>query len=290
MKRRFLFSRKSYHGKVRHHQPDDDNINSSLSGSQKSKNLKVLDNPLRHSANFEFTKDTIDSQLVAYHQSDTLAAEQYRKLYIEIVRANSEHQTRILLISSALEGEGKTTTAANLAITMAAGSNERDVLLIETDMRKPRLQTLFNAHPKAYFADFLLNGVDDSQIYCPTPISGLTAVYAGNRVKNPTALFTSEKIDHFFNTLRSQTKYRYIIIDSSPILLTPETSALVQHVDAVILVVKSRSTSGKAITQAIETIGADKVFGCILNNVKTSDNNDYQYYYQSSYSQTYESS
>src|SRR5262249_44454765 len=97
----------------------------------------------------------LDERLVALHQTNTLATELYRKLYIEIVRAGSVRELRTLLISSALMEEGKTTTALNLALTIAASGGERGVVLVETDFRKPSVHKWLGTYSECGLADYL---------------------------------------------------------------------------------------------------------------------------------------
>jgi non-specific protein-tyrosine kinase len=228
----------------------------------------------------------IDERLVAFHNINTSAAEQYRGLYAEILRAEDVRELRTLLISSAIAGEGKTTVTLNLAVTIASSVSERRVLLVETDLRKPRVQTLLGTHPVCGLTDYLLGDVEYSQIFTTTEIPGLTVVHAGRRVKNPMALLSSERLGMFFKKVKSQDQYKYIIVDSSPILLASETSALMKYMDTTILVVHSRKTSRDMVSHAIEILGEKNIIGCVFNAITSSDFSYYHQYYSSDYYDT----
>jgi protein-tyrosine kinase len=224
-----------------------------------------------------------DAYLVALHSANTAAAEQYRKLYSEIVRAGRVRKLRTLLVASALAGEGKTLTAVNLALTIAVSSNEQGALLVETDFRKPRIQKLLNTQPECGLTDYLLGDVDGAQIIHPTPIPGLAVVYAGRHINDLGRLLNSEKIATFFDRVVSQGCYSHIILDSSPVLLTSEPIALIPHVDAAIFVVHAGKTPREVVNQAIEILGQENIFGCVFNGMTSSDSYYSRYYYSSDY-------
>jgi capsular exopolysaccharide synthesis family protein len=228
---------------------------------------------------------SVDERLVALHNANAPVSEQYRKLFIEIVRAGHVRELRTLLISSALAEEGKTTTALNLAITMTAGG-EQEVLLVETDFRNPSIHKMLGVRPACGLTDYLLGDVAYDQPFTKTQIPGLTVVHAGRSVENLTALLGSAKLEQFFQRVKSQHHYTYIILDSSPILLTFEPSALVQYADTAILVVHAQKTPRDVVSKAIEVLGVENILGCVFNGLTASDSYYYRYYYRSDYYHT----
>ena len=218
----------------------------------------------------------LDQRLVTTHHPISALAEQYRKLYIEIVRAGRVRELRTLLVSSALPGEGKTSSAVNLALTMAASGGPQNVLLVDADFRKPSVHKLLGTSPEYGLVDYLLGDFPYTQLFAPTQVPGLTVVYAGRQVENPTALLSSEKMGQFFKDVKDQEQYSYIILDTSPVLVTSEPAALAQYVDASILVVRAGSTPRDMVTQAVGLLGHENILGCVLNGVTSSA---YQYYH-----------
>lgn len=235
------------------------------------------------SARDQKVQGPVDERLVALHTPQTSAAEQYRKLYAEIIRVGRTRALRTILISSSLAGEGKTTSALNLAATIVASVGEHGVLIVDTDLRKPSVHTYLGARPECGLADYLRGDVEYSQIFAKTSIPSLTAVYAGSKTHNPFELLTSEKMQQFFEQLKSETAYPYIILDSSPVLLTSEPRALVQHVDTTLLVVRAKKTPKDLITQAIEALGEGNILGLVFNGVSHTDFHYYGYYHGAAY-------
>jgi protein-tyrosine kinase len=225
----------------------------------------------------------IDERVMAFPQFASGAAEQYRKLYIEIVQARRLRELQTLLITSAVAGEGKSLSALNLAITCATTGDQHGVLLIDTDLRRPSIHNYLSIHPKYGLADYLLGDVEYSQICFQTQIPGLTVISAGRMVSNPTALLASKRIGQLIREVKSQQQYSDIILDSSPVLLTSESKSLLQYVDTTILIVRAKKTPTEVVLQAIKMLGEENILGCVLNGVTASDFFYYDYYHNTNY-------
>jgi capsular exopolysaccharide synthesis family protein len=225
----------------------------------------------------------INERVVAFHKFDTVEAEQYRKLYVEIVHARRTREIQTLLLTSALAGEGKSISALNLAITSAAAGDQHGVLLVDTDLRKPSIHTYLGIRTRCGLSDYLLGDTEYSQIFFKTQIPGLTIIPAGRRVSNPTTLLASTRMGQLFRDIKSQKQYSSIILDSSPVLLTSEPKILLQYVDTTILVVRAQKTPAEIIAQTIKILGEENILGCVLNGVTFSDFSLYNYYYNESY-------
>jgi len=225
----------------------------------------------------------INERVVAFHKFDTVAAEQYRKLYIEVVQARRTRELQTLLVTSALAGEGKSISALNLAIVSAATGGQDGVLLIDTDFRKPSIHKYLDIYPTWGLADYLLGEVEYSQIFFKTQIPGLTIISAGRRVSNPTGLLASTRMEQFARDVRSQKQYSYIILDSSPVLLTSDSKSLLRHIDTTIFVVRAKKTPAAVVSQAIKILGKENILGCVLNGVTSADFSSYHYYYSQDY-------
>ena len=239
---------------------------------RRPENLKAVDDNRR-----------INERVVAFHKFDTVAAEQYRKLYIEIAQARRTRELKTLLMTSALAGEGKSISALNLAITGAAHEGSQGILLIDTDLRKPSIHTYLGIHPKCGLTDYLLGDVECSHIFCKTQIPGLTIIAAGRRGSNPTTLLASTRMEQLFRDIKSQKQYSSIILDSSPALLTSETKGLLQYVDTAILVVRAKKTPAEVVSQTIKILGEENILGCVLNGITSSDFPLFNYYYNKDY-------
>jgi capsular exopolysaccharide synthesis family protein len=225
----------------------------------------------------------IHERAVALHQFDTTAAEQYRKLYVEIAQARRTRALQTFLITSALAGEGKSLSALNLAITSAASEDQQGVLLVDTDLRQPSIHQYLGLHPTCGLANYLLGEVESTHIFVETPIPGLTMIAAGSRVSNPTGLLVSPRMEQLFRDIKTQKQYSSIILDSSPVLLAAESKGLLQYADTAILVVHAQQTPREIVLQAIKTLGEENILGCLLNGVIASDLLYSNYYVSSDY-------
>jgi receptor protein-tyrosine kinase/non-specific protein-tyrosine kinase len=174
-------------------------------------------------------------------------------------------------MTSALAEEGKSLSALNLAITSAAAGDQDQVLLIDADLRQPSIHQYLGVHPTYGLADYLRGDVESARIFVRTPIPGLTIIAAGSRVRHPTGLLTSPRMEQLFRDVKAQKQYSSIILDSSPVLLTAESKGLLQYADTAILVVHASKTPREMVLQAIKTLGEENVLGCVLNSLTSID-------------------
>lgn len=211
----------------------------------------------------------IDERLVAVQQVKSLAAEQYRKLYVSIIRADQTCGLKTLMITSSVAEEGKTLTALNLAVTMTASGD--NILLVETDFHRPRVGRYLDLPSEAGLSDYLSDQSGLHRICQLSPLAGLVVVQAGQTCHNPVGLLSSQKMDQFLQQVKADKQYRYIVLDAPPILLSAETHAMADYVDASILVVRAHKTPQVQVSQAIETLGEKRLLGCILNGMRERD-------------------
>jgi receptor protein-tyrosine kinase len=218
----------------------------------------------------------LDERLVAVHEVKSLAAEQFRKLYVSIIRAGQTRDLQTLMITSSMAEEGKTLTALNLAITMTASGD--DILFVETDFHCPRVGTYLDLPSQEGLSDYLSDQTSISQICHLTFLPGLIVVQAGQSCQNPIGLLSSEKMAKFLQQVKASQQYRYIVLDTPPILLSSETHAMADYVDASILVVRADITPQEQVSRAIETIGEQRILGCVLNGARECELDSYGQY------------
>lgn len=218
----------------------------------------------------------LDQRLVAVHQAKSLAAEQYRKLYVSIIRAGQTHELQTLMITSSLAEEGKTLTALNLAITMIASGD--NILLVETDFHRPRVGTYLDLPSKVGLSDYLSDQSSLGEICQLGSLPRLVVVQAGQTCHNPVGLLSSQKMAQFLQQVKAEKQYRYIVLDAPPILLSSETHTMADYVDASILVVRAHKTPQEQVSQAIEILGEKRFLGCVLNGIRDRDMDSYGLY------------
>ena len=173
---------------------------------------------------------------------------------------------RVLMITSAVPGEGKTTVAANLGIAFAeAGAR---TLVIDTDMRRGRLHRLFGYRPSPGLGDVLAGAVSSGKAIRPTPRENLYVMNAGQAPGPEIELLASEAFAKMIAQLRESLDV--LILDAPPVLGLPETAQIAPHTDAALLVISGAETSPKAAGAAVELLRANgvKVRGLIVNRTQ----------------------
>jgi succinoglycan biosynthesis transport protein ExoP len=186
---------------------------------------------------------------------------------------------RVILITSAEPKEGKTFISSNLALTEV--SKGKRTLLIDTDIHRPSIHGTFNVPISPGLADLLVEtGPPDFDIF-PKPSANLTILPSGQG--NTDDLVAILENSRFVEILRAALRqFDYVIIDSGPILVTPETVSIAQNTDGVILVVRSEFTTTRALKVAADLLNnlEIRVLGTVLNKVDPGDANSFYHYYK----------
>lgn len=210
--------------------------------------------------------------LVAGLAPKSLAAEQYRALRTRLTLAEGANALRSVLITSPQKGEGKSITAANLALTMAQ-ELQRRVVIVEADLRKPSLQHLFGLPAGPGLADFLSGAVELKDAMKFLPDHNLTVMPAGTTPMNPAELLGSTAMRRLLDQLR--TRFDRVILDTPPVLPLADVAVLTPIVDGALLVVRAGYTPKPAIENALRAFDASRLIGIVLNESGMED--DYRY-------------
>jgi len=218
----------------------------------------------------------LDPNLVAYHSPQSIEGEVFKMLRTNLLFPSSGKPPKKILITSALPGDGKSFVSSNLAISIAQGVEEY-VLLIDADVRRPTIHSYFGFGKVLGLSEHLATGTDISKILLKSPVPKLTIFPAGSSPKNPTELLSSNKMKRLLEEVVNRYDDRFIIIDSPPPSMAAETNAIVNFVDAVILVIRAGKTPKKAVTNTIEQIGKEKIVGIVLNYSDQALKNYYGY-------------
>ena len=225
----------------------------------------------------------IDRHIVCISEPSSAAAEQYKKLRARILQVTAKNFLNTIMVTSSDISEGKTITAINLAVAIA---NEIDytVLLVDADLRNPSVQKYLGIKSKYGLSDYLTGKTGLSDVLIKTGIGKLVVLPAGNPPENPAELLSSDKMKRLVNEIKLRYKDRYIIFDSSPVLVTADALSLGIYMDGVVFVVKAARTSQKAAEQAISLMKGCNILGIVFNEVpQYLANNLYPYYYPYSY-------
>jgi len=187
---------------------------------------------------------------------------------------------KVLLITSAVPNEGKSTIASNLSCAMALGGSR--VLLIDGDLRKGRLHDLLGLQSKPGLAELLISRGDVDQFIQASPMPNLSFIARGSGQRNPGDLFLGSFLDETLAKLRE--RYDYVIIDSSPVFAADDSTTLAPKVDGTLFVVRSRFSRSSIVKEALDLLYQRHatVLGLILNRIDAS-NRSYHYYKYSEY-------
>src|SRR5690242_5354669 len=213
-------------------------------------------------------------------------AEAYRHLRTSVLLSTAGRAPKSLLVTSSLPGEGKTTTAVNTAISLA--QTGASVVIIDADMRRPRLQSIFDMHGQEGLSSILSSDVSEDEMLSMVRSdedSGLSVLTSGPIPPNPAELLGSDQMRRLIAAL--QAKYTHVVVDSPPVSSFTDGVLISTMVDGVLLVVHGGKSSRHIVRrskQLLSDVGA-KIFGVVLNNVNLQSH-DY-YYYQSYYGQKY---
>ena len=220
-------------------------------------------------------------ELVAQHLPKSQMSEAFRALRTSILLSQAEHPPQVILVTSALPREGKTTAAANLAVTLAQLGDS--TVLVDADLRKPGIGRLLNLGTGKYagLSSYLAGVSSLDLVSVPHPaIPNLVAIPTGPLPPNPADLLSSHKLADAIVELRA--KYKFVVIDSPPVMAATDAVILSVQADGVLLVVRSGETSKVAFTRTRDLLTSVKsrVLGVVLNAV---DSNAPDYYYSYRY-------
>jgi receptor protein-tyrosine kinase len=187
-------------------------------------------------------------------------------------------QGNMIMLASALPGEGKTFTSVNLALSMAL-EKDLDVLLVDADVAKPHVSRIFEVENDRGLLDLLVDSnLQPDSVILRTDVDRLSILPAGKRIETATELLASTRMEEVVRKLGSSGKQRIVLFDSPPLLLSTESRALVAHMGQIVLVVRAEETAQKAVKEAIEAIGAGKPISLILNQTHTPPSSGYYGY------------
>lgn len=218
-----------------------------------------------------------DSRLVLNPDLPAMAVEQYRRLAATLHHVQEDRGVKRVLISSAVADEGKTLTSTNLALTLSH-SYQRRVLLIDADLRRPRVNVVFNI-PNGEGLSDVLDRRDPRKLPVVQVSPLLSILPAGRATPDPMAGLTSSRMAAILDEAAEQ--FDWVIIDTPPVGLLTDARLLASMVDVALLVVGANSTPCGAIQRAVEAVGRERVLGVVLNRADETlaAGGEYHYYY-----------
>ncbi len=199
---------------------------------------------------------------VMISDADSSVTEEYRTLRARIQSIRRTRKVRSVVVTSARPGEGKTTTATNLALSFGL-ARESKTCLVDADLRTPSVQGALRELPEAGLAEVLSSDAKLEQALAHVPDTSLWVLPVRAQPSNPSELLATTRMADLMGELAN--RFDTVIIDSPPVLGLPDATELIDLCDAVLLVVAAESTPRGDVTAALERIAPDKVLGLVLN-------------------------
>jgi succinoglycan biosynthesis transport protein ExoP len=217
-------------------------------------------------------------ELVPHERPRTLISEAYRSLRTALL-LSSAGELKVVAVTSAVAGEGKTATAANLAVVLAQLG--RPVLIVDCDLRKPRLHQVFKVSNRVGLVNQLTGTAEPEAVILPTEVPNLWVVPSGPMPPNPSELLSSARIREWLNAMRE--RFDYVIIDTPPALAVTDATLIGMLADGVVLTLRGHKVTREEARLVRDRLRqADiKILGAVLNRyqaLQTGVATGYRYY------------
>jgi len=219
----------------------------------------------------------VTEKLVIHDATGPACVEQYRRIAGTLHQLQEERGLKVLMVASAQVGEGKTLTAANLALTLSE-SYRRRVLLIDADLRRPSLSALFRIQRISGLSE-CLQGPSNSPLRVVELSECLALLPSGKPTQDPMAGLTSGRMQRILE--QAAADYEWVIVDTPPVSLQPDANLIAPMVEGIVFVIGAGLSQRPVILSSIDAIGRDKIVGVVINRVDpaTLDSTAYYEYY-----------
>ena len=212
-------------------------------------------------------KSAEPEKLVVGPAADAVVVEQYRSLAAALHHAQHEGGAHTVMITSAVEAEGKTLTATNLALTLSF-SFLRRVLLVDADLRRPGIHELLQRDNRVGLGQVLKQAASGRRLPVQRVSRMLWVMTAGPADPDPMGGLVSDTMRQFL--VEAAEQFDWIVIDTPPVAVLSDANLLAAMTDTVLLVVSAGSTPYPLVTRAIEAIGRSRILGVVLNRAEKS--------------------
>ncbi|MEQ9265255.1 MAG: polysaccharide biosynthesis tyrosine autokinase [Balneolaceae bacterium] len=232
---------------------------------------------------------SVSNQLITFLDHISPISEAYRRLRINVIYANPDKKYKVVMVTSATKGEGKSTVAANLAVTFSEA--EKSVLIIDLDLRRPTQHKIFGENKEPGLTDSLFETVKISDITKTTIAPNVDLITVGKKTPEPASVLDSKRLKQFIDKLSE--RYDHIILDTAPYGIISDSASLLRLVDGIVVVSRFNVTTKRELSftlQGLQHLNAD-VLGIVLNAFDPKKSTDYYTnytYYKRTYSEYYE--
>ncbi|HXW56410.1 MAG TPA: CpsD/CapB family tyrosine-protein kinase [Candidatus Cybelea sp.] len=207
----------------------------------------------------------------------SLGAEQFRTLRSRLYQLRASQTLRTVLVTSSISGEGKSFVANNLAHAIVRQPDRR-ALLIDADLRRPRLHFIFGASSAPGLTEYLREEADEYSIIQSGQQANLCFIPGGNEVTNPSELLSNNRLKALLD--RVSPMFDWVILDSPPCVPVADASVLADICDGVLLVVRSGATPAQLAQKGVQQLRGKNILGVVLNAIDKVHMYDSYYYYE----------
>lgn len=218
----------------------------------------------------------LHTRLILLTDQNAPGCEQYRTLRTQIFHAAERQPTQIIVLTSATAGEGKTSTALNLAWAIAQ-SKEKRVLVIDSDLRRPSVSSYLGLSSGLGLSEVINEGRNVFSCIVRIDNQSLYVLSSNHEDSQPTELLSRERLGELFDELRQY--FDYILIDAPPVVPFADARLLANHADAIIMVVRAGLAGHSTIQRAMEALPTNRILGVVLNGADQISEVGYYGYY-----------
>jgi len=217
------------------------------------------------------SNDRIDELRLIDDNTPFAINEAFRALYTKVLYLPIEDKCRKIALTSAFSGEGKTYISINLAITLAKNSENKKILLIDADMRKPRVARILSKYHSEKAAEGglseFLAGIHTEPNIVETDIPNFSILFSGKESANPIGLINSKRMDELLSLCEE--KYDYIILDTPPVTVVSDAILLADKINGYIMASRADYSNVNSLSDAVEIVKnvGGEVFGVVLSSV-----------------------
>ncbi len=220
------------------------------------------------------------NSILSYYDSESTVAIELRRIYSNITKHGSGNEPKTLLVTSSTLGEGKSTVASLLAITVAHRYNNKKVLLLDADLRRAAIHRFFSLSRSGGLAELLEGEIQMKESIKPTDLDNFKVITAGKRVSRPAELLETPRLKQVIDELRFC--HDLLIVDCAPVIPVSDALVLGHELDHVLLVLKAGATQREVVKRAVDLLHASdlNIVGIIMNNMMETlpYYYDYKYY------------
>jgi protein-tyrosine kinase len=214
----------------------------------------------------------LDRRCLEKHRLMTLlddpeAMDCYNLLRTQVLEKTRDKALNTIMITSVVDGEGKTITAINLAVSMAR-EVKQTVLLVDADLRNPKIHHYLGCPVEKGLSDHFLNDVPVAELLVNPGLAKMVVLPVGKRLSGSTDILGSPKMENLVAELKRRYPERYVIFDCPPLLTAPDALIFSSYVDGVILVVEAGKTPREQVHKAVELLEARNILGLVMNKSK----------------------